>query len=218
MYLRIGNFTIPDVRLFPALVEATRKMYDAYPNEEVRDMRALAVLFDHKSEKSGTFLAKMTFLRAYGLIEGRGAVKVSEIGKKITFGTDEEKSEAMKKAILNIPLWSDLYAKFGANLPSDNFWAQLSKIAVVEAPEAQRVAEQVRKAYLEDIRYLPKMEGKKTEHPDNPPPIPTDTESFAIPGGAKAILPKQGMEEAWRKLKRTVDAYFGKESGSEKKA
>jgi hypothetical protein len=215
--VRVGNYTIPDVHLFPALVEATKKMYEAYPNEDINDMKALAVLLDHKSPRSGTFLAKMTFLRAYGLIEGRGAVKVSEIGKKITFGTDEEKSEAIKKAILNIPLWSDLYAKFGVNLPSDNFWAQLSKIAVVEAPEAQRVAEQVRKAYLEDIRYLPKTEGKKVEPKDNLSSIPSEGECFAIPGGAKAILPKEGMEEAWQKLKRTVDAYFGKESNSSKK-
>jgi len=215
--VRVGNYTIPDVRLFPALVEAAKKMYEAYPNEDINDMKALAVLLDHKSPRSGTFLAKMTFLRSYGLIEGRGVVRVSEIGKKITFGADEEKSEAIKKAILNIPLWNDLYAKFGANLPTDSFWAQLSKIAVIEAPEAQRVSEQVRKAYLEDIRYLPRTEGKKMEPKDNISPIPSDTESFAIPGGAKAILPKEGMEKAWQKLKRTVDAYFKEEANPQKK-
>jgi len=212
--MRVGNYTIPNVRLFPALVEATRKIYDTYPNQEVSDMKTLALLLGHKSEKSGTFLAKMTFLRAYGLIEGRGAVRVSEIGKNITFGTGEQKAEATKEAILNIPLWSELYAKFGANLPSENFWAQLRQIAVMEAPDAQRVAEDVRKAYQEDIRYLPSMEEMSLGLKDNQPPIQTDTESFVIPGGAKAILPKEGMKTAWDKLKRTVDAYFGEESSS----
>lgn len=215
--MRVGNYTIPDLRLFPSLVEATKKMYETYANQEVSDMKTLAILLGHKSEKSGAFLAKMTFLRAYGLIEGRGAVKVSEVGKRITFGTDEEKADATKKAILSIPLWSDLYAKFSATLPTENFWAQLRQIATIEAPEAQRVAEEVRKAYLEDIHYLPRTEGKKLEPKDNMPPIPSDTESFAIPGGAKAVLPKEGMEQAWQKLKRTVDAYFKEEGNPQKK-
>jgi hypothetical protein len=217
IYVHVGNYAIPDLRLFPSLVEAARKIYDAYPNEDVSDLKSLAVLLGHKSEKSGAFLAKMTFMRAYGLIEGRGAVRISEIGKHIGFGTDDQKAEAIKKAILNIPLWNDLYAKFGVNLPTDNFWAQLAKIAVIEAPEAQRTAEQVRNAYLEDIRYLPKTEGQKMEPKDNIPPIPSDTESFAIPGGAKAILPKTDMKQAWQKLKRTVDAYFTEEANPSKK-
>jgi len=216
--MRVGNYTIPDLRLSPILIEATRKIYETYQNQEVSDTKTLALLLDHKSEKSGAFLAKMTFLRAYGLIEGRGAVKVSQIGKDITFGTDEEKAEAMKKAILSIPLWNELYAKFGANLPSENFWAQLRQIAMIEAPEAQKVADVVIKTYLEDIRYLPRSEERKMDLKDKQPPIPTDTESFAIPGGAKAILPKEGMKAAWDKLKRTVDAYFGEESGSQKKS
>lgn len=207
--MRVGNYSIPDVRIFPALVEATRLIYDTYPNEEIRDMGALAQLLGHKSEKSGTFLAKLTFLRAYGLIEGRGAVRVSEVGKHITFGTDEQKSDAIKKAILGIPLWSEIYSKLGTDLPTDTFWAQLGKIAVLEAPEAQRVAEQVRKAYLEDIRYLPSEGGKKTEPKDNQQQVSVDTESLMIPGGAKVILPKEDMKEAWETLKRTVDAYFG---------
>jgi hypothetical protein len=160
--MRVGNYTIPDVRLFPALVDATKVIYDTYPNEEVSDMTALAQLLGHKTEKSGTFLAKMTFLRAYGLIEGRGTVRVSEIGKKITYGTDEEKSDAIKKAVLNIPLWKELFERFLVNLPTDNFWAHLGKIAILEPPEAQRIAEQVRKAYLEDIRYI-KAEKKAEE-------------------------------------------------------
>jgi len=216
--MRVGSYSIPDVRLFPDLVEATRKIYDTYPNEEVSDTNALAQLLGHKSEKSGTFLTKMTCLRTYGLIEGRGTVRVSEIGKKITFGQSEEKAEATRKVILGIPLWNELFAKFGVNLPTDNFWAQLAKIAGLEAPEAQRVSEQVRKAYLADIHYLPQTGGKKIEPTDKEkePEKVGDTETFMIPGGAKAVLPKEGMEEAWGKLSRTVNAYFQKDDQKNK--
>ena len=160
--MRVGNYTIPDVRLYPALVEAVKTIYDTYPTEEISDIDVLAKLLGHKSAKSGTFLAKMTFLRAYGLIEGRGTVRVSELGKKITYGTDEERAKASTKAVLNIPLWNELYSRYSVNLPTENFWAHLGKIAVLEAPDAQRVAEIVRKAYLADARYI-KVEKKEEE-------------------------------------------------------
>ena len=160
--MRVGNYTIPDVRLYPSLVEAVKTIYDTYPTEEISDIEALATLLGHKSAKSGTFLAKMTFLRAYGLIEGRGTVRVSELGKKITFGNDEERAKAATKAVLKIPLWNELYRRYSVNLPTDNFWAHLAKIAVLEAPDSRRIAENVRKAYLADVRYI-KIEKKPEE-------------------------------------------------------
>lgn len=212
--MKVGNYTIPNLRLFPTLVEATLLIYNTYPNDEITNMEILAKLLGHKSEKSGTFLGKMTCLRAYGLIEGRGSVRVSEIGKKITFGSDEEKGEAIKKAVLSIPLWSELYSKFGVNLPTDTFWVQLAKITNLEAPEAQRVSEQVRKAYLDDIHYLPQEKGEKTSVQNQASqlmqPI-AGMESLTIPGGAHVVLPKENMKESWEKLKRTVDAFFKEE-------
>ena len=73
--MHIGSFSVPDVRLYPALVEATRTIYDKFPSDEA-DMRTLAQLLGHKSPKSGAFLSKLAALRAYGLIEGRGRVRV----------------------------------------------------------------------------------------------------------------------------------------------
>ena len=169
--MRVGTYTIPDVRLYPTLVEATKLIYDKYPSEEVTDMKVLANLLGHKTEKSGTFLAKMTFMRAYGLIEGRGSVKVSEIGKKLTYGADEnERMQALEKALLNIPLWKEFYTRWGVNLPNGNFWVDLAKIAVLEAPQAQTLSESVRKAYLDDFRYLkvPSKEERHLEKPQEP--------------------------------------------------
>lgn len=166
--MKVGTYTIPDVRLYPALVEATKLIYDKYPSEEVTDMKVLANLLGHKTENSGTFLAKMTFMRAYGLIEGRGSVKVSEIGKKLTYGVDEnERMQALEKVLLNIPLWKEFYTKWGVNLPNGNFWVDLAKITNLEAPQAQALSENVRKAYLDDFRYLkvPSKEEKPMEKP-----------------------------------------------------
>lgn len=165
--MKIGNYTIPDVRLFPNLAEATKLIYNKYPAEEVTDMKILANLLGHKTDKSGTFLNKLTYLRAYGLIEGRGSVRVSEIGKKITYGANEdERMQAIERALLNIPLWKEFYTRWGVNLPNGNFWVDLAKIATLEAPQAQTLAEYVRKAYLDDFRYL-KL-SRKEEKPIEP--------------------------------------------------
>jgi hypothetical protein len=166
--MKVGTYTIPDIKLFPSLVEATKLIYDKYPTEEISDMKILANLLGHKTDRSGTYLNKMTCLRAYGLIEGRGTVKVSEIGKKITYSADEtERMQAIEKALLNIPLWKEFFTRWGVNLPNGNFWVDLAKIANLEAPQAQALAETVRKAYLDDFRYLhvPKKEEKPLEKP-----------------------------------------------------
>ena len=160
--VKIGTYRIPDKRLFPSLVETTKLIYGKFSSEEISNMDMLAKFLGHKSANSGTFLAKLTYLRAYGLIEGRGTVKVSEIGKKLTYPTNEqEKMEAMEQAILHIPLWKEFYSRWGVNLPNSDFWVDLAKITGLEPPEAQRLAEEVRKAYLDDVKYLKPKETPK---------------------------------------------------------
>lgn len=148
----------------------------------------LAKFLGHKSAKSGTFLAKLVYLRAYGLIEGRGIVKVSEIGKKLTYPTtEEEKTEAIEKAILRIPLWKEFYSKWGVNLPGGDFWVDLAKITGLEPPEAQRVAETVRKAYLADVKYLKPEEAPKEGFAVEPSKLEVGRPAIAIPEGFTKI-------------------------------
>lgn len=199
--MRVGNYTIPNMRLVPKLVGATKTIYETYSSEEISDMNAVAQLLGHKSARSGTFLQKMTFLRAYGLIEGRGAVRVSEVGKKITYGTDQEKAEAIKKAILNIPLWKELFARYSIDLPKDNFWAVLSKITGLEPPRAQIVADYVQKAYLDDTRYI-KVEKK----PEEEPKVMEAREEAMVPFSSKEYT-KIETEDFTVYLKRDPDSF-----------
>ena len=204
--MRVGNYTIPNVRLYPSLVEAVKTIYDTYPTEEISDMDALAKLLGHKSAKSGTFLGKMTFLRAYGLIEGRGTVKVSELGKKITYGNDEEKAKAATKAVLKIPLWNELYSRYSVNLPTDNFWAHLGKIAVLEAPDAQRVADNVRKAYLADTRYIKIEKELKEGFTVEPSKLEVGRPAITIPEGFTKIETEDFVVSVRRDLE-SIDSF-----------
>ena len=115
----------------------------------------------HKSSNSGAWLSKLADMRLYGLLEPR-AIKVTSLAEKLTYGTEEEKQEATTKTVLNIPLWKELYSRFGVELPDSNFWVQLQRITGLDSLEAQKYADSVIKAYLDDISHI-----KATGKPDS---------------------------------------------------
>lgn len=152
--MKVGKYDIPTYRLHPKLFQATKVLYENFKSEEASNMLTVAKLLGHKTEKSGTFLTKLADLRSYGLITKRG-VKVTDLGKKLTYDpSDDERNKALKEALLSIPLWKELYSRFGKNLPTSNFWVELTKITSLEAPDAQKVEETVRNAYLSDFKYV----------------------------------------------------------------
>ena len=159
--MKIGKYDIPEMRLYPTLVEAAKKLYESFGLDEATDELTVAKLLGHETNKSGAFLYKISYMRAYGLLEKRG-LKVTATTKKLTYDPDEEeRNKALKQILLNIPLWQEIYSKFGKNLPTSNFWVELTKIAGLEAPAAQKIEENVRNAYLADFQYL--KEEKKLE-------------------------------------------------------
>lgn len=150
--MKIGNYQIPTFRLYPKVEEAVRLIYENYKLEEAKDSNSVAVLCGHKSANSGGWLYKLADMRAYGLIEKRG-IKITPLAEKFLAGTDDEKQKATNDVILNIPLWKELYSKSKSELPESNFWVQLQNITNVPNIEAQKYADSVRKAYLEDISH-----------------------------------------------------------------
>lgn len=179
--MKVGKYEIPDVRLYPTLVEATKKIYEKFGSDEATDQLIVAQLIGHKSA-SGAFFTKLAGLRAYGLIEKRG-IRVTDIGKRLTYGAaEEERNEALKEAMLNIPLWKEFYSTWGVNLPTVDFWVDLGRITGLEAPDAQKVEKIVGNAYSDDARYLKPMEKPKMEISEVTTEAKVDT-SAAIPEG-----------------------------------
>lgn len=150
--VKIGRYTIPTLRLFPKLYDDIKLIYENYRLDEINDETAVAKLLDHKSP-SGAFHSKIRDMRLYGLLESRG-LKATSLTEKLTYGTKEEKADATNKAVLNIPLWAEFYSRFGVQLPESNFWVQLQRITDLDPIEAQKHADFVRKAYLDDISHI----------------------------------------------------------------
>jgi len=156
--VKVGKYEIPNIRLHPTLFEATKVLYEKFTSEEAPDQLTVANLLGHKTDKSGAFISKLADLRAYGLITSRG-LKVTDLGKKLTYDpSDKERNNALKEALLNIPLWKELFGRFGKTLPISDFWVELTKVTGLEAPDAKRIEENVRNAYLADFQYLKEEE------------------------------------------------------------
>lgn len=155
------GWTIPNMRLYPELFDDVKKLYDKFGQSE-RDQETVAQLWGHKSAKSSQFsFVKLGSLRDYGLIEGRGKIKVSDLGRRLTFPqSDKEGNDAIVEAIKNVPLWKRLFDNYtdkDEDFPIDTFWMDLRHIVgedKLPPEEAKNKAKIVRNAYFEDLRYF----------------------------------------------------------------
>jgi hypothetical protein len=161
--MKIGNKTIPENRL-PSLIEAVKTLYGKFSTKEIDDETASRLL-GHTTSRSGAYIQKRADLRAFGLIEPRGPIKVTEVGRKVSYPNNtREEQEGLIQAISNIELWKLIYEKYtkkGLTPPSD-FWTDIREWTGLPPEEAKNAAEIVRKAYLEDIKYTkPEFEPEK---------------------------------------------------------
>lgn len=171
---KLGDFTVPDnPNRLPFLIDMTKKIYDTYKSDAIPNATkndALAQLLGFKSSNNGAYWLRLTALKAYGLLEGRGDARVSQLGKDITYGTGDAKSQASLRAFQNIGLWKELYDAHRLQLPSQDFWAKLAKIANCEPPVAKSNEQFVREAFEEDAKVIRSIKQDSGGEPELTPP------------------------------------------------
>jgi hypothetical protein len=147
---------IPAVRLYPKLVEAVRRLYDSFGSEAAVDLERVAQVLGHKGARSGTFMLKLTSLKSFGLVEGRGRIRVTELGFRLAYPrSHREYLEAYERAVRNIPLWRQLLDQFGLELPSDGKVVELVRQATgLGLREVTARLEEVRQYFLQDTEPL----------------------------------------------------------------
>lgn len=150
---KIGNLDYPDFKIHDAM-EITKVIEDRF-NGRVENQATLAQVLGHKTEKSGGFISKITALRRYGLVTGRGEIETTQLAKSIVYPKNqEEQTKAVVQAIENVELFKRIFERLGEAMPSGDFWVDLVEITGAERGEAQKDAIKIRNLYVDGLEYM----------------------------------------------------------------
>jgi hypothetical protein len=156
MQLGVFNY-IPETRLVPTALNDIKKIYEHTSSyKEKIELNEIASILGYKQPKGGAFYRRIHSMIAYGLIEGRGVFKITELGKDMAHSFDDyyQRKELYRKSVLNVPLWNELYKTFQKSLP-ENIEESLQKITGAEPSEVKKVEKDIRRWYEEDIKLIP---------------------------------------------------------------
>ena len=219
--MKLGTHELPNHRLFPSLTEYTKAVYDNFGTEP-RSRDLIAPLLGHRGI-GGAFYAKLRGMMAYGLLQGRRTYSVTELGRRITYPTNKkEEAEAIKDAVLRIPLWAQLFKKYGQDLPTEKLWVSLMDFTGVTGREAKDAEKEVRAAYQDDIRRVPwdllreeeGLAGESAQEAEDLEGVSPDMVSFNFQN-IQIRLPREDTLKAWDKAKRMMDIALEVEESAE---
>lgn len=150
-----------------------------YPNHEIDQVVSIAeTIYDkgitkiellaeelgHSSPDGGAFRNKLTSLRRYGLISGRGEINLTELANRIVAPkpNSNEREAAIAEAILSVDLLKHLYERLDFEPSNDDFWYHLVEVTNADRNEAQEKSNDIRDLYDAGLRYV---KADKRTHP-----------------------------------------------------
>jgi hypothetical protein len=226
--LQLGIYDIPEFRLEPDAIRDIKRIYDGIKKGETHT-NDLAKMLGYSAPNSGKFYSRLSSLVDYGLLEGRGRYRVTQLGREISYPAGDEayKRDLYKRAIFNVPLWRTIRDRYPDKLPEE-FWYVLKDITDVDAPDIHKVEKEIKKWYLEDMALIPADsneeqqqkdytvdESKQNMHMPSPqlmPPITdTDTETVALNINKKIfnipVFSKESLQVAIAALNMLADKF-----------
>lgn len=171
---KIGKYEYPqhDIEECADIIETV----DEY---EITKQELLATKLGHENPDSGAFRNKITSLRRYGLISGRGGVTLTSVAERIAnpAPNTNDKRKAMGEAADNVALLSRLFDRLDGEPPDDDFWYHLAELTEVDRSEAKEKAGRLQRLYSTALPYLSELKSQD-EEPTEKASIPED-ESFS---------------------------------------
>ena len=111
---KIGAFSYPEIPLDEAIAIATL-IATRFKGRIGRGGLAQAL---GQQESSGWFSHKLAALRDFGLIEGRGAVRLTALAQRVAFpASDKEAQKTKHQALDHVALFHELAARFQGEEP-----------------------------------------------------------------------------------------------------
>lgn len=161
---KIGNYEYPDHD-----IEEAADIVETIDEYDITKHDLLAEKLGHSSAEGGAFRNKVTSLKRYGLLTGRGEIALTDRGEKVaTPYDDQEERTALGSAVESINLFRRLYDRLDGEPPDDDLWYHLVELTDVDRSEAKEKAPRIQRLYSAGHPYLREVkesedEGRKEE-------------------------------------------------------
>lgn len=114
---KLGTYSYPDIRFGDAVEIAGRILSKFRGTVSVKGLAWELGM----AENSGTLFAKIAALRDFGLVEGRGELRVSDLARRIIHPANaEEGRQARVQAFQRVDLLRAIYERFEGEVPDDS--------------------------------------------------------------------------------------------------
>jgi hypothetical protein len=181
---RVRSPSFPFISL-PEAVHRARELYDAERRNLVHPDVAVAHWGYARSSSGGK--QTIAALRAYGLLEDlRGERRLTDRAQHILIREpgSTERNDLLRQAALAPPLFSKLWERYGADLPSDK---SLRSWLVLELKVNENSVTELLRSYRETLTYAGLLQGDAPGEPQPKVAAPREL-SFSFPlGEFKAV-------------------------------
>ena len=149
---KLGPFSYPDIRFADAVEIAQRIATKFHGTVSVKGLAWELGM----AEGSGTLFAKVAALRDFGLVEGRGELRISPLAQRVLHPTSPaEGKEARAESFQRVELLRLLHARFNGEIPDDvSLLVGLEEISRARRDEIVRRASLIQKHLTDAVRIL----------------------------------------------------------------
>lgn len=156
---KIGRYTYPEIGPKEAETIVQRIRSDFGETITKEDREDLAVMIGHESADSGAFKQKLSALKKYGLLKGRGNLQTSELADRLI----QNNRSTYREMLDNVELLNAAYNHFNGKPVKQPEWeSYLEKYTgLKEGVEEIRGSEKLRDIYQEFVYQIPSEEETK---------------------------------------------------------
>ena len=164
--VRSPSFPFIDLR---EAAERARTLHDAERRNGVRPEIA-AAHWGYSAKSSGA-MQTIAALRAYGLLEGEGMVRLTDRAAHLLLDDagSPERARLLREASLSPPVHAQLWERYRADLPSDR---SLRSFLVLELGFNEGAVDLCLRNYRETLSFAGLVAGPKAAEPPLPSPAP----------------------------------------------
>lgn len=160
--MKLGECWVPEIS-YDECLTVLKTIYDTRQRSPTM-AKDVAIMLGYRYGSEAHFYRKIKALQLYGLIENQGGHRVTDLGEKIlNLKNAVEKNAALKKSILNIPLWNDILETYGKNPRKDNFWANLMNMTKATSDQCKKISDRIYVKYITDMNRFSNDEKEITE-------------------------------------------------------